>query len=178
MTKAYPKFELFCRKVNAPTQLRLCCCVIWLMLSAYACSTPSGKNPDQNTVPANKDSLPISTIDSSAAESAVKDDIITPQHNHSPNKRTLTPADVQYLDLVIIEEHPEIILFHEDAPETIAFANELKNYFKSRHADMRSNGVPTPEAEKGRSQKFYIHHVGDNLFRVYVFNEWGESDKW
>lgn len=142
------------------------------MLFVYACSSPAAKNPAQNDMPVKADSVPIFTSGTNTADSIVKKDSITPRHNHSSNKRTLTPADIQYLDLIIIEEHPEIILFHEDDPETIAFANELKNYFKSRNADMRANGIPTPGAEKGRSKKFYIHHVGDNLFRVYVFDKW------
>lgn len=177
MTNDYAKFELFSPKVDTSAHLGLYCCIAWLILFVCACSLPAGKNPNQQHVQVNTDTLPLSAKDNKAADSVVKNDNITPQHDPSPNKRTLTPADIQYLDLIIIEEHPEIILFHEGAPETIAFANELKGYFKSRHADMRSNGVPTPEAEKGRSQKFYIHHVGDNLFRVYVFDKWEESGK-
>lgn len=148
-----------------------------MLLFAYACTSPAEKNPAQNNLPEKKDSLTISVIDTGIADSNIKNDSTATQSNNSSRKRTLTAADIQYLDLTIIEEHPEIILFYEDDPETVAFANELRNYFKSRHADMRTNGTPTPEAEKGRSKKFYIHHVGDNLFRVYVFNEWGNSGK-
>ncbi|MBX2925939.1 MAG: hypothetical protein KF746_27335 [Chitinophagaceae bacterium] len=125
----------------------------------YACSYPAGKKSPQTKIPG-------TTVVSDSDSAHSKDSIV------ASGKRTLTQADIQYLDLVIIEEHPEVILFHENKSETIAFADELKKYFKSRNADMRENGTPTPEAEKGRSQKFYIHHVGDNLFRVYVFDEW------
>ncbi|MBX3252634.1 MAG: hypothetical protein KF862_00730 [Chitinophagaceae bacterium] len=126
---------------------------------AYACSSPAGKKSPQTKIPG-------TAVVSDSDGARPKDSIV------ASDKRTLTAADVQYLDFMIIEEHPEVILFHENKPETIDFANELKDYFKSRNADMRENGAPTPEAEKGRSQKFYVHHVGDNLFRVYVFDEW------
>lgn len=150
--------------VNVPLFLYV---AIWCMVFFFfACSSPADNKLPPTNMP---DTIAAGTPDS-VNNSWLKDSVA------ASGKRTLTTADIQYLDLIIIEEHPEIILFHENKPGTITFANELRRYFASRNADMRSNGIPTPDAEKGRSQKFYIHHVGDNLFRVYVFDEWGAKE--
>ncbi|MFT3701965.1 MAG: hypothetical protein QM802_06335 [Agriterribacter sp.] len=83
--------------------------------------------------------------------------------------RHLNAADEQYLAMVI-PDYSEIDLLYENCEEALAYTTELKQYFIGKHCSI--NRFRTMDAVNNVEQKekrFYIKHIGDNRYFIYVY---------
>ncbi len=82
----------------------------------------------------------------------------------------ISPEDIQYIDL-IVPEYAEVVLYHEKASETTAFAKQLISYFYSNHASVEIHPVNVIQDKKHPiSRNFSIDFIGDHRYIVRVFD--------
>lgn len=89
--------------------------------------------------------------------------------------RHINAADKQYLKLVI-PDYSEIDLFYEKSPEVLAYITELRQYFISRNCDIHRQEKIEPKSGELKEKRFYIRHIGDNRYFIYVYSEYTMED--
>ncbi len=86
----------------------------------------------------------------------------------------ISEEDLRYIDLMV-PEYAEIVLYHEDAPETIAFAKQLIAWFRANHASIELHQVKKiTDREPPDTRNFSIDFIGDHRYMVRLFNKTGE----
>ncbi len=86
----------------------------------------------------------------------------------------ISEEDLRYIDLVV-PEYAEIVLYHEDAPGTVAFAKQLIAWFRANHASIELHQVKKiTDREPPDTRNFSIDFIGDHRYVVRLFNKTGE----
>lgn len=89
--------------------------------------------------------------------------------------RHLNAADEQYLKLAI-PDYSEIDLFYENSQEALAYSAELKRYFIARKCDIHRHETRQPTSGELKEKRFYIKHIGDNRYFIYIYSEYTQED--